>query len=98
MTVKHIAFMKFKDGVSGDRIEEHMNACRALPGRILGMVDVECGANFGERAGTFTHCIVVTLPDREGLAAYLSDPSHVSVAGALGADVSDVLVMDAEMS
>ena len=95
--VKHMAFLRFKDGVSAEQIDEHFAACRGLAARIPAAVGVQCGVNFGERAAGFTHCILVTVRDRDDLAAYLGDPAHVAVAQALGADAAEVIVMDADV-
>ena len=97
MMAKHIAWLKFKDGVTHERIEHHMAACRALVGRVLAVINLECGANYTDRAGGFTHGIIVTLPNREALPLYLNHPEHVPVADALVADLADLRVMDLEV-
>ena len=82
MTVKHIVWMKFKDGVNARRIEQHKTACRALVGKVPELISLEFEANFTNRAGGFTHCIIVTVPDRAALTAYLNHPEHIPVAKA----------------
>lgn len=32
MTVKHVAWLRFKDGVTKEQIDRHMTACRLLAG------------------------------------------------------------------
>ena len=95
--IKHMAFLRFNDEVSAERIDEHFSACRGLAARIPAAVDVQCGVNFGERAAGFTHCILVTVRDREDLAAYLADPAHVAVGQAIRADAAEMIVMDADV-
>jgi stress responsive alpha/beta barrel protein len=97
MAIRHVAWLRFKDGVSPERIETHMTACRALFGRVPVVQNLECGPNLSDRAGGFTHCIIVSLPDRNALSAYLGHPDHVPVAEALVADVAELRVMDVEV-
>jgi stress responsive alpha/beta barrel protein len=97
MAIRHVAWLRFKDGVSPERIERHMVACRALMGRVPMVQNLECGPNLTDRAGGFTHCIIVSLPDRDALAAYLGHPDHVPVAEALVGDVAELRVMDVQV-
>ena len=97
MALRHVAWLRFKDGVSTDRIEKHMAACRSLVGRVPVIQNLECGPNLSDRAGGFTHCIIVSLPDHDALPAYLDHPEHVPVAEALVADVAELRVMDVEV-
>ena len=94
MALRHVAWLRFKDGVGTDRIETHMAACRSLVGRVPVIQNLECGPNLSDRAGGFTHCIIVSLPDHDALPAYLEHPEHVPVAEALVADVAELRVMD----
>lgn len=97
MPALHIAWLRFHDGVSPERMEQHMSACRALVGRVPVVLNLQCGASYTKRAGNLTHCIVVTLPNRDALSAYLEHPEHVPVATALRADVAELQVMDIEV-
>ena len=74
MAAKHIAWFRFKDGVSDDRIDEHMRAVRTLPDVVPVVIAIECGKSFTDRGAGLTHCIVVTLPDRASLPLYLEHP------------------------
>ena len=96
MTALHVAWFRFNDGVTPLRIEEHLAACRGLVGRVPAVLNLQCGANYTDRAGGMTHGIVVTLPNREALSAYLDHPAHVPVSTALKADVAELRVMDIE--
>jgi hypothetical protein len=97
MAVRHVAWLRFKDGVSPERIEAHLAACRLLVGRVPVLENLECGPNLSDRAGGFTHCIIASVPDRDALPAYLDHPDHVPVAEALVADVAELRVMDVEV-
>lgn len=98
MSAKHIAWFNFKEGISNDRIEEHMEAVRGLVDLVPTVTQIECGPSYTDRAGGLTHCIIVTLPRREALAEYLEHPAHIPVAEALVADVSQLRVMYLDLS
>jgi hypothetical protein len=36
MALRHMAWFRFKDGVTIERIEEHLSACRSVVGRVPG--------------------------------------------------------------
>jgi hypothetical protein len=92
-----VAWLKFKDGVEPQRIDTHLQACRSLAGRVPAVLELVCGSNFTDRAGGFTHCIIVSLADRAALTAYLEHPDHVPVGEALKADLADLRVMDVDV-
>ena len=97
MTAKHIAWFNFKEGVSEDRIEHHLEAVRDLVDRVPAVTQIECGPSYTDRAGGLTHCIIVTLPNPEALPRYLEHPDHVPVADALVADIEELRVMDLDL-
>ncbi len=55
MALRHVAWLRFKDGVSPERIEDHMASCRSLIDRVAVVQNLECGPNLSNRAGGFTH-------------------------------------------
>jgi hypothetical protein len=96
MPIRHIAWLKFNPGVSAETIQQHLTAVRSLRTTIP-VFNIECGPNLTDRAGGFTHGIIVSVSDRGALAAYLAHPSHIPVADALKADLADLRVMDIEV-
>jgi hypothetical protein len=97
MTAKHIAWFRFKDGIDEERIAYHMGAVRSLVDLVPEVLSVECGASYTDRAGGLTHCILVTLPDRDALPRYLQHPDHVPIAEALVADIDELRVIDLDL-
>jgi len=95
---KHIAWFNFKEGVSDDRIEQHLKAVRGLVDLVPVVEQIECGPSYTDRAGGLTHCIIVTLPSRSALTEYMEHPDHVPIAEALVADVDRLQVMDLDLS
>lgn len=94
MPLLHIAWFRFKPGVSSDRIERHLAACRELVGRVPAVRDLQCGSNLSDRAAGMTHGIVVSLADYAALPAYLEHPAHIPVAKALKEGIAELRVMD----
>ena len=97
MTAKHIAWFRFKDGVSDERIDEHLRAVRSLADVVPAVDAIECGPSYTDRAAGLTHCIIVSLPDRASLPLYMEHPKHVPIAEALVADVAELRVMDLDL-
>jgi hypothetical protein len=97
VAAKHVAWFKFNDGVSNDRIDDHMRAVRTLVDVVPVVTAIECGESYTDRAGGLTHCIIVTLPDRASLPLYLEHPAHVPVAEALVSDIAELRVMDLDL-
>ncbi|MEX2672900.1 MAG: Dabb family protein [Phycisphaeraceae bacterium] len=95
MAVEHMVWLKFNEGVSADRVEEHVENLRSLAGRIPVVESVKIGKSFTDRARGFTHGMIVTLADREALPLYLNHPDHIDVAGPLRED-AEVMAMDIE--
>jgi len=97
MTAKHIAWFRFKEGVSEERIAAHLAAVRSLVTLVPEVLSIECEPSYTNRAGGLTHCILVTLPNRDALPRYLEHPAHVPIAEALVADIADLRVMDLDL-
>jgi hypothetical protein len=97
MTVLHVAWLKFQPEATPERIEQHMQACRALVGVVPAVINLQCGRSFANRSGDYTHCIVVTLADHEAIPQYLEHPEHIKVVTPLKEDVADLMVMDIEV-
>lgn len=97
MTAKHVAWFSFKPGVSDERIDEHMRAVQTLADVVPFVSGVDCGKSYTDRADGLTHCIIVTLPDRESLPQYLEHPAHVPIAEALVGDIAELRVMDLDL-
>ena len=96
MAVQHMVWCRFNDGVSAERIQEHVERLKTLPDGVPFVQKVEVGENFTDRARGFTHGIIVTLPDRESLPKYIEHPFHVEIAIPLKAD-AEVMAMDMEV-
>ena len=97
MAIKHVAWFIFKEGVSLEQIDKHLTACRGLVGKVPSLDSLECGPNISDRAGGFTHGIVVQVKDKAALEAYLNHPVHIPIAKALVDDIAELRVMDIQV-
>jgi Stress responsive A/B Barrel Domain len=97
VTVRHVAWMRFKDGVTDEQIAKHLEACRQLPEVVPALLALECGPNNSDRSGGFTHGIIATLASMESMPDYLDHPEHLKVATPLKDDVADLRVMDIQI-
>jgi len=95
MPVAHMVWIKFNDDVTAERAQAHMDALVSLQGKVPGVVDLQAGENFTDRANGYTHGLLVTLESKAALEAYGPHPEHAAVAGPLKDDAS-LLAMDFE--
>lgn len=77
--IEPIVVFKVKDGLTDAQKEDMLSAIRSLKDRVPGIVDLQVGENFSERAQGFTHALVVRFADRAALDAYLPHPAHQDV-------------------
>ena len=77
--IEHIVLIRWKEEASPEAIETALAGLRQLKGKIAGIVDLTCGANFSERSQGYTHGLVVRFTDRAALDAYLPHPEHQHV-------------------
>jgi hypothetical protein len=96
MPVEHMVWVKFKEGVSAERIQEHMDNVLTMRDIIPGVVDICLGENFTDRSGGYTLGIIVTLDNRTSLENYIVCDEHVKVATPLKADSESLVVLDFE--
>ena len=98
MPMLHVAWLRFKPGISAERIDAHLAACRGLVGKVPVVRTLQCGHNLSNRAEGLTHGIVVTLDDYALLPAYLEHPAHLAVVTGLKEDIAELRVMDIQCS
>jgi len=93
MAVEHMVWIRFNDGVSAERIREHLAGLAGLRDKVPGILELVVGRNFTDRAGGFTHGLLVRLESRAALQTYIDHPEHVAVAGPLKQD-AEVRALD----
>jgi hypothetical protein len=77
--IEHIVLFRWMEGASQEAIDSVVAELRKLKGKVPGVVDLSCGANFSDRAKGYTHGLAVRFKDRAALEAYGSHPEHQRV-------------------
>lgn len=96
MPVEHMVWIRFKEGVTAERKALHMRNLAALAETVSAIESIRVGENFTDRAGGFTHGLIVTVATREDLPRYLNHPKHVEAAAPMKEDAAEVVAMDIE--
>lgn len=85
----------FKDGVPRSEREAILAAVRALETAVPWLRSLEVGENVSPaRAQGYTHVLLETFDDLDGLAAYASHPAHVPVLARLRDAVAQLVAVD----
>ena len=96
--VEHILLMRWTEQASQEAIDNALSELRGLKTKIAGIVDLSCGANFSERAKSYTHGLVIRFTDRAALEAYFPHPEHQRIVQNLINPIrADTLVLDYEI-
>ena len=95
--VEHLVLFRWKEDASREAIDSVLAELRQLKGRIPGIVDLSCGANFSDRAKGYTHGLIVRFKDRAALEAYGPHPEHQRVVqNFINPIRADILALDYE--
>ena len=95
--VEHILLMRWTEEASEEAIDRALDELRGLKGKIAGIVELSCGANFSERAKGYTHGLVMRFTDRAALEAYGPHPEHQRVVQDFISPIrADILALDYE--
>lgn len=93
----HIVLFRWKPEATPEQQEKVMEALRGLRGVVPGILELDCGENFGNRAKGYQHGLVVLLESRAALEAYQPHPAHQRVLTELIRPIAeDTLAMDFE--
>lgn len=96
--LRHVVLWTFKDGVPAPERESIVAAVRALRSTVPSLRALEVGENVSPaRAQGYTHVLIETFDDRDGLAAYASHPTHVPVLARLRDAVAQLIAVDLEL-
>ena len=97
--VKHIGFLKFKDGTPEDEITRIFDELMDISENIPGIEDYVSGPNTSPEglSDGFTHAFVMTFSDVTARDAYLPHPDHEKFKQAALPHIDKVMVMDFEV-
>ena len=95
--VKHVVLWAFKESVSQSERDSILDAVRDLRARVPSLRSLEVGENFSPaRAQGYTHVLLETFDDRDGLVAYATHADHLPVVARLREAASQLLAVDLE--
>jgi hypothetical protein len=96
--VEHIVLLRWTEEASQETIDTVEAELRGLKGKIAGIVDLSCGANFSSLSKGYTHGLVVRFTDRAALEAYAAHPEHQRIVqNFINPIRADVLAFDYEI-
>lgn len=94
----HVVLWAFKDSVPQPERDAILAAVRALATIVPSVRSLEVGENVSPgRAHGYTHVLLETFDDREGLAAYASHPDHLPVLARLRDAAGQLLAVDLDV-
>jgi hypothetical protein len=95
--LRHIVLWTFNDSVPASERTAIVEAIRGLLLSVPSLRSLEVGENQSPaRAQGYTHILVETFDDRDGLAAYASHPAHVPVLARIRAAAAQLIAVDLE--
>ncbi len=97
--IRHVVLWAFTESVPPAERDGIVAAGRGLRATVPSLRSLEVGENVSlARAHGYSHVLVATFDDRDGLAAYMSHPDHVPVGARLqAAAAAQLLVVDLEV-
>jgi hypothetical protein len=96
--IEHVVLFRWKADASPEAISAAIAGLSSLRGKIPGLVDLTCGANFCERSQGYQCGLVVRLRDRSALETYGPHAAHQEVVASLiNPILEDVIAVDYEI-
>jgi hypothetical protein len=96
--IRHVVLWAFKDSLPQEERDAIVAAVRALATTVPSLRSLEVGESVSPaRAQGYTHVLLETFDDRDGLAAYASHPDHLPVLARLRDGVAQLLAVDLEV-
>jgi len=96
--IRHVVLWTFKDGVPPAERVAILTAVRALRTKVSTVRSLEVGENVSPaRAQGYTHVLLETFDDRDGLARYASHPDHLPVLARLREAATQLIAVDLEV-
>ncbi|HEY5956323.1 MAG TPA: Dabb family protein [Polyangiaceae bacterium] len=96
MSIEHMVWFRFREDVAQTRRDAYAAQLKALVGVVPGILRLEVGWNFTDRARGAQLGLLVSLTSKAALEAYQVHPAHVAVATGLRADSEEILALDFE--
>jgi hypothetical protein len=94
--IKHVVFMKFKEGTEESAIAEIETSLGALPGRIPEIYSYEFGRDVIGSNRSYDFALVSAFADLEALDRYRVHPDHQQAVQKITEACSSILAVDFE--
>lgn len=93
--LRHVVFFDFTDQATDSVLKNLGNELTGLQKTVDPIQDLEWGANINSTEDTeYTHCLLVTFKNEEGLKEYNDHPDHLAVAEKYGKYLQKVAEID----
>ena len=96
MAIEHIVLIEFKDGTSDADRQMTQELLASLKDKIPGILNINVGPNFSDRAGKIELAAVMTIESREALEAYGPHEAHQAAVKQFVGFVENLTVVDFE--
>ena len=81
--LRHVVLIQFKAAVTPEQLADAGKAFLALPAQIEAIHSLEWGQGL-HTPNPYSHCLLVTFHDQDGLQAYEDHPAHRAVVADYG--------------
>jgi hypothetical protein len=95
--LKHVVFMKFKEGTTDARIADLEKSLGALPASIPEIKLYEFGRDIIHSERSYDFCLVSAFENLDALKRYQVHPDHVVVLNRVREMCSSILAVDFEL-
>jgi hypothetical protein len=93
--IQHIVLLSFNEKTTIEQKDEAISRARLLKEEIPGIIDIQAGLNFSEKAKGFEIGLTLLLEDRKALENYGPHPKHQELLAYLKEiGVSDRIIID----
>jgi len=94
MTFFHVAFIKWKEGVTEQQAANVLERIRAVATRVKSLHEISWGLNTSPSAKGFTHAIIIQAATSAALDDYRADPWRQEASKLLVDYADDIIAAD----
>lgn len=92
--LKHVVFMKFKQGTTEGEIQDLQKSLGALPAKISEIKEYQCGPDVLHTERSYDFALVSAFEDLDAMKRYQVHPDHVAILGKVRAMCESILAVD----
>jgi hypothetical protein len=94
--LKHVVFMKFKEGITDAEISALLEGLSALPAKIPEIKGFQFGRDIIHSERSYDFALVSDFDNLEAMKRYQVHPDHVPVVGMVRSISASILAVDFE--